>query len=142
MQETVLYQERNSVTSGDACNGDILVGGTRFTGDRKLSQAATTPHEGRGWMRKIARAVVSLTRLESRARRNSAHGTHQLSKGRVKRMHLADGGRISCHTGSVWITADGGGEDIVLSCGDCRSFRPGARVLIEAIAKSQIIVES
>ena len=57
-------------------------------------------------------------------------------------MYFADGGRISCRTGKVWITLDEGGEDIVLTACESKSFDPGARVLVEALAESRVVLEA
>ena len=57
-------------------------------------------------------------------------------------MYFADGGRISCRTGKVWITLDEGGEDIVLTAGESKSFDPGACVLVEALAESRVLLEA
>lgn len=135
MQGAVL-NDRRSPTFGREGTGDSFAG--RSSGNLKASQTVATPHE---WLRRIARAVVGLTRKETDARRDVAYGAHSLGKGWVKRTHFPNGGRIACQEGRVWITADGDGEDIVLSGGGCRWFRPGAWVVIEAMAKSEIIVE-
>jgi hypothetical protein len=133
MTEAVLHHDRNAVTARG-----LPTDGAEFTGDRKLSQAAVVPRES--WLRRAVRAAASLARKDAQA--NFASGTHQISEREIARGHLPKGGRIYCQTGRVWITADGGGEDVVLSGGEFRWFRPGAWLLIEAIANSKIIVES
>jgi hypothetical protein len=141
MQGAVFNHDRRSVTSGRECIANSLVGdpeGTRATGNLEPTKTATT---ARGWMGRIVRTIVGQARQEPYARRESAYGTHHLGKGWLTRARFPNGGKISCKTGGVWITADDGGEDIVLSRGDFRWFRPGAWVLIEAIANSEIVVE-
>jgi hypothetical protein len=140
MQAAVLNQDRNSVISGREGKGDLAAHGGRFTAKPGLSPLAAAPHQR--WMGKIARAVEGLAGKATDVRSDSAIGSHQLSKGWVTRAHFPNGGRISCEAGSLWITVDGGGEDIVLSSGEGRWFRPGAWVVIEAIANSEIIAES
>jgi Protein of unknown function (DUF2917) len=66
----------------------------------------------------------------------------KMSKGALQRMNLAGGGRISCHAGNVWITLDGGGEDIVLAAGQSRNFGPCTRALVEALSPSWVLVEA
>jgi hypothetical protein len=138
MTEAVLNHGRETVTSNGGGSGGISAGGARFTGNPKLSRVVVAPREG--WMRRTVRAAASLARKSTQT--SIARGTHQLCKGRVERAHLPRGGRICCQTGKVWITADGGGEDVILSRGEFRWFRAGVWLLIEAIAKSEIIVEA
>ena len=57
-------------------------------------------------------------------------------------MHLVNGGRITCRSGKVWITLDQGGEDIVLTACESKSFAPGARLLVEALVASGISLEA
>ena len=135
MSEAVLNHER-AVSSGGK-NSAISADGSRFQGNRKLSQPAAAPREG--WIRRAVLAAAGLAHKS--ARTTFVRGSHELCRGLVERVHLPNGGRICCQTGRIWITADGGGEDVVLSDGEFRWFRPGAWLLIEAIAKSEIIVE-
>ena len=73
-------------------------------------------------MSKIARAFTSMKNEDFPLRTTANHCIHQLSKGWIKRMYLARGGRISCRTGKVWITLDRGGEDIVLTACESKDF--------------------
>jgi Protein of unknown function (DUF2917) len=114
----------------------VGVGG-RFT-DREPLPANTARPES--WLQRTVQKVASLIRKNPQATFGS--GIRRISKGEIERRHLPTGGRIYCQTGKVWITADGGGEDVVLSSGEFRSFRPGVWLLIEAIARSEIIVEA
>jgi len=132
MSEAVLNHER-AVPSGGK-NSAISADGSRFQGNRKLAAA---PREG--WIRRAVLAAAGLAHKSTRA--TFVRGSHELCRGLVERVNLPNGGRICCQTGRIWVTADGGGEDVVLSDGEFRWFRPGARLLIEAIAKSEIIVE-
>jgi Protein of unknown function (DUF2917) len=133
MTEAVLQDDRNPVAARA-----LPAGGAEFTGDRKLSQVAVVPRES--WLGRVVRAAATLGRKDAQA--IFASGTHQISGGGIERRHLPKGGRIRCKRGRVWITADGGGEDVVLSGGEYRWFRPGVWLLIEAIANSEIIVEA
>jgi Protein of unknown function (DUF2917) len=138
MQQTVPFHEQRSVSSFSDCGGNNLVAEldeTRFAGDHRAPRAAVVQRQG-GWMRRIARAFVSKTNAKA------GHGIHQLSKGWTKRIYFADGGRISCRTGKVWITLDEGGEDIVLTACASKSFDPGAGVLVEALAESRVLLEA
>ena len=145
MQQTVLFHEQRSVSSFSDCGGNKLVAEfdeTRFAGDHMAPRAAVVQRQGVGWMQRIARAFVSKTNAKARPRPTADHGIHQLSKGWMKRMYFADGRKISCRTGKVWITLDEGGEDIVLTACESKSFAPGARVLVEALAESRVLLEA
>jgi hypothetical protein len=133
MREAVLHHNGNAETARGLRAGDA-----EFAGARKLSSVVVVPR--RSWFRRAIRAASGLARKDVQA--TFASGTHQISEGGIERGHLPKGGRIHCETGRVWITADGGGEDIVLSGGEFRWFRPGAWLLIEAVANSEIVVES
>jgi hypothetical protein len=115
----------------------VGVGG-RFT-DREPSPADTARRES--WLQRIVQKAASLIRKGPQAA-TFGSGIRRILKGEIERRHLPTGGRIHCQTGKVWITADGGGEDVVLSSGEFRCFRPGTWLLIEAIARSEIIVEA
>jgi hypothetical protein len=145
MQHSVLYHEQRSVSSFSDCGGTSLVAEfdeTQFAGNHRAPRTAAVQRQGGGWMRRIARAFVSLRKVDARPRPAADHGIHQLSKGWTRRMYFADGGRISCRTGKVWITLDEGGEDIVLNACEGKSFDPGARVLVEALTESRVLLEA
>jgi hypothetical protein len=145
MQQTVLFREEGSTSSRGDCGGNSLVAEfdkAQFAGDRRAPRTDGAQHQAGGWMRKIARAFMSMENEEVPLRSAIDRRMHELSKGWTKRMHFARGGRISCCTGKVWITFDRGGEDIVLTARECKDFDPGARVLVEALAKSQVLLEA
>jgi len=145
MQETVLFHEQRSVGSFSDCGGNNLVAEsdeTRFASDHRAPGAAVAHRQDVGWMRRIARAFVSKTNAKARLRPSADDGIHELSKGWTRRTYFADGGRISCRAGKVWITLDQGGEDIVLTARESKSFDPGARVLVEALAESRVVLEA
>jgi hypothetical protein len=144
MQHSVLFREQRSVSSFGDCGGNSLVAEfdeAQSVGDLRAPRTAAVQRPG-GWISKMARAFASMTKAEARPLLSADHGIHQLSKGWAKRMHLAVGGRISCRTGRVWITLDEGGEDIVLTAGESKSFDPGACVLVEALAASRVSLEA
>ena len=137
MTEAVFKDGRQTLTSGAKGSSGFSAAIAQLPGIPKLSPRAV-PGEG------VMRRAIRLAR--SMARRNTettfVGGLHQLRRGMVERAHFPKGGRITCCSGSVWITADGGGEDVILSSGEFRSFRPGAWLLIEAIARSEFLVEA
>jgi hypothetical protein len=144
MQETVLFREQRSVGSLGDCGGNSLVAEfekTQFAGDHRAPRPAGAQRSTGGWMRKIARAFASIKNEEVPFRPAADHRTLELSKGWAKRMYLERGGRISCHTGKVWITLDKGGEDIVLTACESKDFDPRARVLVEALAQSRVVLQ-
>jgi Protein of unknown function (DUF2917) len=137
MTEAVLNDGRRTMASGVKGSSEVSSTLAQLTGTPKLPPTGAL---GEGLMRRAIRLA------RSAARRNTettyVGGLHQLRKGMVERVHLPKGGRITCCAGSVWITADGGGEDVVLSSKQSRWFRPGAWLLIEAIANSEVLVEA
>jgi DUF2917 family protein len=98
-------------------------------------------HPAGTWMPRLARVIGGTPEMgvQSSEARNQGQ---KMSKGALQRMNLAGGGRISCHLGNVWITLDGGGEDIVLAAGQSRNFGPGTRALVEALSPSRVLVDA
>jgi hypothetical protein len=98
-------------------------------------------HPAETWIPGLARVIGRTPKMgvQSPEARNQGQ---KMSKGALQRMNLAGGGRISCHAGNVWITLDGGGEDIVLAAGQSRNFCPGTRALVEALSPSWVLVEA
>jgi hypothetical protein len=133
MTEAVLNDGRQTLASGAKGRSGVSAAIAQLTRTPKLSPTVVP---GEGFMRRAIRLARRKTET------TFVGGLHQLRKGMVERAHLPKGGRITCGAGSVWITADGGGEDVVLSSGEFRWFRPGARLLIEAIASSEVLVEA
>ncbi|HET7237526.1 MAG TPA: DUF2917 domain-containing protein [Terrimicrobiaceae bacterium] len=129
----VLNRSRSATTSGG-----LSAGSGRVTGNPTLSPAMESPRES--WVRRAAQAVAGLIRNEALI--PSADRVHRMGKGTIERRHLPKGGQIFCRTGRVWVTADGGGEDVVLSGGEFRWFRPGTWLLVEALAASEVTLES
>ncbi len=141
MPQAVEFEERKRRASFSDGTGDGLaakLGENRSTGNRKAPQAETA-RSARGWLQKIAAAFA---RTAGTGNGLELVAKHQLSKGWAKRMYLAQGARISCSAGKVWITLDKGGEDIVLAACESKSFGPGTRLLIEALAPSRISLEA
>ena len=137
MTQALLNDGRQTLAAGARGSSGFSVGIARLPGTPKLSPRVV-PSEG--FMRRAIRLARSLARRNTET--TLVGGIHQLRKGMVERAHFPKGGRITCCAGSVWITADGGGEDVVLSSGEFRWFRPGAWLLIEAIARSEFLVEA
>ena len=134
MTEVVLNRSRSAPTT----SGGLSAGSGRVTGNPTLSPAMESPRES--WVRRTAHVLASLVR--NQALLPSAERARQMGKGTIERRHLPKGGRIFCRTGCVWVTADGGGEDVVLSAGEFRWFRPGSWLLVEALAGSEVTLES
>ena len=133
MTEAVLNDGRQKLASGAKGRSGVSAAIAQLTRTPKLTPTVVP---GEGFMRRAIRLARRKTET------TFVGGLHQLRKGMVERAHLPKGGRITCGAGSVWITADGGGEDVVLSSGEFRWFRPGAWLLIEAIASSEVLVEA
>lgn len=67
-----------------------------------------------------------------------AEAAFALPRGGVRRLLFATRGSVACTRGCVWITRDGGGEDIVLHAGETRWFPRDTGVLIEALEASEV----
>jgi hypothetical protein len=137
MTEAVFNDGRQTLASGAKGRSGVSAAIAELT---RTPQLSPTVIPGEGLMRRAIRLARSVSRRKTAT--TFVSGLHQLRKGMVERAHLPKGGRITCGAGSVWITADGGGEDVVLSSGEFRWFRPGAWLLIEAIASSEVLVEA
>jgi hypothetical protein len=135
MQETAVCREQTS--PGDrVCHG--LIAGLRKTpfARKNCRRILATQPACNRWMREIARAIA---RLKETARPTTHQlGRDQLSKGSVRRMYLARGGKVCCRTGKVWMTVDHDGQDIVLTACQSHSFPAGVCVLVEALTDSRI----
>jgi hypothetical protein len=134
MTEAVLHRRGTP----EPRSGPFSAGQAGFNGRFKLPAEPLIPRES--WIRRAALAATSLASKKSQAA--LASGAYHLVKGSVERLHLSKGGRIFCQTGRVWITIDGGGEDVILSSGEFRCFRPGTWLVMEAIAKADILLEA
>ena len=145
MQQTVLLRDQRSVSSLGDCGGNSLVAEldeTKLTGARGSLRPAGAQCPAGGWIGKIARVFTSMKNDDFPLRTTADDCIHHLSKGWIKRMYLARGGRISCRTGKVWITLDRGGEDIVLTACESKDFHARACVLVEALAESRLVLEA
>ena len=138
MIEAVLNQGQDTPAGDARATSEVSPGlAQRPATDKLLLGAALA---GKGLIGRAIRVAASLGRRNTQT--TFVGGRHQLPEGMVERAHLPRGGTISCQTGKVWITADGGGEDVVLSGGEFRCFRAGAWLLIEALTKAEIVVEA
>ncbi|MGH8728753.1 MAG: DUF2917 domain-containing protein [Burkholderiales bacterium] len=64
-----------------------------------------------------------------------------LSKGRLIRVQDGEGFRIRCYSGSLWITQERDGRDMILRAGNAFIIdRPGL-TLVHALANAQVAVE-
>jgi hypothetical protein len=135
MTEAVLHRRRDAL---NPASGSFSAGQAGFNCDLKLPAEPLIPRES--WIRRAALAATSLASKKRQA--VLASGAYHLLKGSVERLHLSKGGRIFCQTGRVWITIDGGSEDVILSSGEFRWFRPGTWLVMEAIAKADILLEA
>jgi Protein of unknown function (DUF2917) len=138
MLETVPFHEQRSVND---CGGGRVVAEAdepRFVASNAVLRSLAIERLSQRWMRRIARVVTGMTKRQ----RNANHGTHELSKGFVRRIYLADGGRISCRAGKLWMTLDDDRQDIVLTARQSKSFRPGDCVVVEALTDSRFSLET
>ena len=137
MTGAVLNKGRQTFASSAQGSSGLSAGLAPLTGTSKLPPTAL---HGEGFMRRAIRLAWSAARRKPET--TFVGGLYHLRKGMVERAHFPKGGKITCCSGTVWITADGGGEDVVLSSGEFRWFRPGGWILIEAIATSEVLVEA
>jgi hypothetical protein len=138
MLGTVPFHEQRSVSD---CGGGRVVAEAdepQFVASDAVLRTLAVERLSQRWMRRIARAVTGMSRRE----RNASHGTHELSKGLVRRIYLADGGRLSCRAGKLWMTLDDDRQDIVLTARQSKSFRPGDCVVVEALTDSRFSLEA
>lgn len=70
----------------------------------------------------------------------SVSGARSLRSGQVERITVDGPVEISCPSGRVWITRDGGGPDIVLDAGESHRFSRCGSFLVEALRASAITV--
>ena len=137
MTEALLNDGRQTAVPGAKASSRVSAALAQLTGTANLPR---TVAPDAGWLRRAIRRARSVARRDTET--TYVGGLHQLRKGMVERAHLPRGGRVTCCAGSVWITADGGGEDVVLASDEFRCFRPGAWLLIEAIVSSQVLIEA
>lgn len=143
MQQLVLFHTRRSLSVFSNYSGLVArFDKTQFAPDPGLAAQVALERESRGWLRKIVGTIGRVLRAQTQWRLTSCLGPRQLSKGSLQRVYLADGGRISCRTGKIWITLNHGGRDIVLTDCEGENFCLGESVLVEALAESRISLES
>jgi hypothetical protein len=77
---------------------------------------------------------------ESTMNHDLSLGARPLAKGQIRCIPAALGRRVKCLSGSLWITQDGDGRDIVLAPGEGFEFdRPGD-ALVSALADSSYLL--
>lgn len=54
----------------------------------------------------------------------------------------AAGARLRCTRGSLWLTQDGGGQDIVLAPGDCFTVERDGLTLVSALKDGSVLIAS
>lgn len=63
-----------------------------------------------------------------------------LRKRQVLAVFLPGSGKIHCLGGSLWITRDGGGEDLILTTGQTLELDGGGRAVIEALEEGRFAI--
>ena len=76
--------------------------------------------------------------IKSRVFRRDLSLPQRLAKGEIVRVVMGGGACLECHGGTVWITSDEGGPDIVLSAGGEARFARRTSVLLEALQESRL----
>ena len=66
----------------------------------------------------------------------------QLQSGALLVLPHPVGARLHCVSGCLWITQDGDSEDIVLYPGDSHASRGAARVIVQALEASALLVHT
>lgn len=61
-----------------------------------------------------------------------------LSRGQLTRLALSQGASFHCDRGTVWMTSDEGGPDIIMTTGEDVQFARRTIVLVEALQESQL----
>ena len=68
------------------------------------------------------------------------NGARSLDKGRIRHLHAAQGRRVECLSGSLWITQDGDRRDIVLAAGEAFEFDRRGEALLSAFDDSRYLL--
>lgn len=63
-----------------------------------------------------------------------------LARGKMAHMRLSRNTRLACECGTVWITSDEGGPDIILTAGEEIQFARRTKVLVEAFQESRFTI--
>jgi hypothetical protein len=143
MQQVVFLQTKRSLRIYSTFGGFVAeLDKTELAGDEKTSRKLPLHGEGQRWIGRIAHAIRRMATAQAELGLNATNGAYELSKGAIKRIELAHGGRILCRTGKVWITFSRGDQDIVLTARQSEAFGLGASVLVEALAESRISLEA
>jgi quercetin dioxygenase-like cupin family protein len=66
----------------------------------------------------------------------------ELESGDVLPLERATGVRLACLEGSLWITEEGEGADIVLAGGESYAIEAKGRALVQALGHSRLAVEA
>jgi hypothetical protein len=74
-------------------------------------------------------------------RRHAAAMTIDLKRGNFLRVRDGAGGKVTARAGSVWLTEQGGGRDVVLAPGRSFTLRQNGLALIEAFSDASVSYE-
>jgi hypothetical protein len=77
---------------------------------------------------------------ESAMNQDLLNGARTLGTGKVRHLHARNGRRVEVLSGSLWITVDGDGRDIVLESGQAFDFERAGDALLSAFADSRYLV--
>lgn len=66
----------------------------------------------------------------------------ELAKGELSHMVLPKDLSLECVVGSLWITSDEGGPDIILAAGDHMKISRQTSILVEALQESRMVLHS
>lgn len=65
-----------------------------------------------------------------------------LARGQLTRLALSQGARFCCERGTVWMTSDEGGPDIIMTAGEDVEFVSRTIVLVEALQESRLTLRA
>lgn len=69
-------------------------------------------------------------------------GAMTLQPSGLLRLDGARGVAIQCRSGRLWITEQGGGDDVFLSAGEIHRIGHGGVTLVEALEPAQVVIEA
>lgn len=66
----------------------------------------------------------------------------EVRRKQVLSLRDAAGARLRCTRGSLWLTQEGGGQDIVLTPGECFTVERGGLTLVNALKDGSLLIAS